>query len=399
MRALISGMGIAGPTLAYWLGRQGWESTLVERAPHFRTGGYVIDFWGSGFDVAERMGLVPEIRRQGYAIQQLRLVNRNGRRAGGFDVDVLRKAARGRYVSLPRSALAWIIYDQVSRQAESIFGDCITGIQQTPDGVDVTFEKSSRRRFDVVIGADGLHSQVRELVFGEEKRFEKFLGYSVAAFETDGYQPRDEDIYVNFSVPGKSVGRFALRGSRTLFLFVFADERRGPVDPRDSRTHKEILRSEFGTAGWECPRILAAMDACDELYFDRVSQIRMPKWSEGRVALTGDAAFCPSLLAGQGSALAMVSAYVLAGELGQSPGRPDEAFRRYEQRLQRFILDKQIAAEKFGRFFAPQTRLGLFLRNQATRFFAVPFITKRLMTSTLIDRIELPDYFPTTRDA
>lgn len=392
MRALISGIGIAGPTLAYWLNTHGWESTIVERAAYLRPGGYIIDFWGSGFDVAERMGLIPGIRHEGYEIKEMRIVNSSGRRVGGFDVDLFREATHGRYVSLPRSALAKLIYQKIEGSCEVIFGDSIAEIKQKRDEVEVAFEGAPARRFDVVIGADGLHSRVRQLVFGHDKRFEKFLGYSVAAFEAVGYRPRDEDIYVNFSVPGKHVGRFTLRDNRTLFLFVFADDGHGPVDPGDVRVHKEILRKEFGTFGWECPQILAAMESCEELYFDRVSQIRMEKWSEGRVSLVGDAAFCPSLLAGQGSALAMAAAYVLAGELGKSDGAPSDSFQRYEQFLHRFVLEKQIAAEKFAKSFAPRTRLGLFLRNQATKAFSIPFIIQAVMKSTLIDRIELPDY-------
>jgi 2-polyprenyl-6-methoxyphenol hydroxylase-like FAD-dependent oxidoreductase len=207
------------------------------------------------------------------------------------------------------------------------------------------------------------------------------------------YQPRNEDIYVSYSCPGKQVGRLAVRNNRTLFLFVFADENEGRIDSFDAKAHKAALRSQFGGLGWECPQILSAMESCDEVYFDRVSQIRMDTWSQGRVALVGDAAFCPSLLAGQGSALAMIGAYVLAGELGRANSSPEEAFKRYEQLLQPFMLTKQNAAEKFASSFAPKTRWGLFLRNQVTKILAIPFVTKRVMGSTLLDRIDLPDYF------
>ena len=206
MSVLISGIGIAGPTLAYWLSVYGIKSTLVERAPHLRTGGYAIDFWGVGFDVAERMRILPEIRRDGYNIKELRIVNAQGRRIGGFDVDIFREAAQGRYVTIARSDLARIIYRKIEGNCETIFGDCITRINQRPDGAEVTFENAPARRFDVVIGADGLHSVVRKLTFGDEDQFEEFLGYSVAAFEVAGYPQRDEDIYINYSVPGKTGG-------------------------------------------------------------------------------------------------------------------------------------------------------------------------------------------------
>jgi 2-polyprenyl-6-methoxyphenol hydroxylase-like FAD-dependent oxidoreductase len=392
MSVLISGVGIAGPTLAYWLSVYGIESTLVERAPRLRTGGYVIDFWGSGFDVAERMGLLADIRRDGYDIKELRLVDGRGWRVGGFKLDAFRTATRGRYVSIPRSDLAKIIYRKIEERCETIFGDSIKVIEQGTEGVNVAFEHGPPRRFDVVIGADGLHSVVRRLTFGEEARFERFLGLRVAAFEAAGYQPRDEDIYISYSVPGKQVGRLSMRNDRTLFLLIFNDEGESLVDPFDTKSHKDILRSHFGNMGWECPQIMAAMEACDEIYFDRVSQIRMDTWSQGRVGLIGDSAFCPSFLAGQGSALAMVAAYVLAGELGKADQTPEEALRRYEQELRAFISGKQIAAVKLAGSFAPQTRFGLFLRNQVTKAFALPLVARWVMGSTLLDSFSLPEF-------
>lgn len=391
MSVLVSGVGIAGPTLAYWLSVYGLKATLIERAPHLRTGGYALDFWGLGYDIAERMGILPGIRRDGYDVKELRLVNMSGKRIGGFNVDVFRVATNGRYVSIPRADLAKNIYRRVEGVCETIFGDSISSIKQDADGVDVAFEHAQPRRFDVVIGADGLHSVVRKLVFGNQDRFEKFLGYSVAAFETTGYPQRDEDVYISYTTPGKQVARFSMRNNRTLFLFVFVDEE-GLINPDDTKACKEALRSKFGNIGWECPQILAAMESCDELYFDRVSQIRMETWSRGRVGLIGDAAFCPSLLAGQGSALAMIAAYVLAGELGRPNTPTEEALKRYETQLHPFMLEKQKAAERLARSFTPRTRLGLSLRNQVTKAFSIPFFTKLLMGPGLLDRFNLPDY-------
>lgn len=392
MSVLISGAGIAGPTLAYWLSVYGVKSTLIERAPQLRTSGYAIDFWGLGFDIAERMEILTDLKRDGYNIKEVRIVNARGRRIGGFDVDIFRAATHGRYVTIPRTDLAKSIYRKIDGRCETIFGDSIAGLRQDAHGVDVTFEHAAPGRFDMVIGADGLHSVVRKLTFGKENRFETFLGYSVAAFEVTGYRPRDENIYVNYSVPGKQVGRLSLRNDRTLFLFVFSDQRRDRIDPDDTEAQRSVLRAQFGNLGWECPQILAAMESCPELYFDRVSQIRMNTWSKGRVGLIGDAAFCPSLLAGQGAALAMVAAYVLAGEFVRVNTSPEKALKRYEALLRDFMVEKQNAAAKFATSFAPKTRWGLFLRNQITKAFAIPFVAKWALGSTLLDRIELPDY-------
>jgi 2-polyprenyl-6-methoxyphenol hydroxylase-like FAD-dependent oxidoreductase len=389
---LISGIGIAGPTLAYWLERAGFAPVLVERAPRLRSGGYVIDFWGRGYDVAERMGLVPELRSEGYEVGEVRLVDARGRRVGGFGAGVFRALTGGRYVSLPRGDLATLVYRRIEGRCETIFGDEIATIEPGGDSVRVGFARGASRAFDLVIGADGLHSAVRRLVFGGQERFERYLGYVVAAFEIEGYRPRDEDVYVSYATPGRQIARFAMRGDRTVFLFVFAADRPPPIAAHDLAAQKARLRAEFGGLGWECPRILTALEGAAELYFDRVSQIRMERWTQGRVALLGDAAFCPSLLAGQGAALGMIAAYLLAGELAERAGDPEAAFRRYEARLRPFIASKQKAAEGFARAFAPRTRFGLFLRNQITKSLALPLVARLAFGRGLLDRIELPDY-------
>jgi 2-polyprenyl-6-methoxyphenol hydroxylase-like FAD-dependent oxidoreductase len=286
---LISGAGIAGPTLAFWLKAAGFEPTLVERAPGLRTGGYVIDFWGLGYDIAERMGLLPEINRRGYHVREMHVVDDSGHRLAGFGTSVFAELTGGRYVTLQRSDLSRLIYAKVKGQVETIFGDEIVEIEEQPDGVRVELNHAGERRFDLVIGADGLHSVVRKLAFGPQSQFERHLGYVVAALEVRSYRPRDEDVYLMYSRPGQMIGRFTLHDDRTLFLFVFAAD--DASLPTTLGAQKAMLRHVYGHGRWECQRILAELDRTDELYFDKVSQIRMPKWSQGRVALVGDAAF------------------------------------------------------------------------------------------------------------
>jgi 2-polyprenyl-6-methoxyphenol hydroxylase-like FAD-dependent oxidoreductase len=234
---------------------------------------------------------------------------------------------------------------------------------------------------------------VRQLVFGPQTRYEKDLGYGVAAFQTTGYQPRDDLVYIIHGAPGRQIGRFTLRDDRTLFLFIFAGG--GEPQARSLAVQKGILNQRFAGDGWELPHILAALDTCNDLYFDRVSQIRMGTWSHGRVALVGDAAFCVSLLAGQGSALAMTAAYVLAGELARSKDRPQDAFRRYEDRLRALINLKQQAAVRFAAALVPRTRLGIFFRNQVMKAFQVPAIARIALGREIIrDQLELPRYVP-----
>jgi len=393
MRVLVSGAGIAGPTLAYWLAHYGLKSTIVETAPRLRTGGYVIDFWGAGYDIAERMGLLPEILEKGYRVKEVRVVGRSGERVSGFPVDAFSRLTHGRFVSLQRSELAASIFGKIQNQVEVIFGDGVAAIEQTERGVTVALESGAVREFDLVVGADGLHSRVREVVFGPEKQFEKYLGYKVAAFEVQGYRPRDELIYVMYTQVGQQVARFTMRGDRTLFLFIFRDDNaRGPDNVEEQ---KSLLRERFGSSGWECPQILDALDATGELYFDRVSQIRMnPEqglWTRGRVTLIGDAASCVSLLAGQGTALAMIAAYILAGELHRAGGDYAKAFARYQEVFAPFVLNKQNAALRFAGSFAPKSKWSMFLRNQVFRLLTIPWVADLAVGRDLADKIALPD--------
>ncbi len=387
---LISGAGIAGPTLAYWLKSGGFEPTLVERAPALRGGGYVIDFWGLGYDIAERMGLIPAINRAGYHVRDVRIVDDDGRRVAGFGTGVFDQLTGARYVTVARSDLSRLLFETIGNSTEVIFDEEIVALDERPDGVGVQFRRGGTRRFDLVIGADGLHSSVRRLAFGAQQSFETHLGYAVAAFETGGYRPRDEDVYLMYNRPRRMVGRFTQRDDRTLFLFVFAAK--SDTLPAALDAQKAMLRRGYGQCAWECPRIVAELDGVDALYFDRVSQIRMPCWSKGRIALIGDAAFCVSLVAGQGSALAMISAYVLAGELLNANGRYRNAFGAYESRLRGYIDAKQRGAERFAAAFAPKTRSGLWFRNQVVRAFALPGVARLAVGRDIMDRVDVPQY-------
>lgn len=371
--------------------RSGYQPTLVEIAPLLREGGYMIDFWGVGYDVAERMELLPRLQLAGYRIEELVLIDADGRRIGGFDAQVLRTALAGRILSILRGDLARAIYRSIDGKVEVVFGNTIAAIEQDDAEVRVAFKYGAPRSFDLVIGADGLHSTVRRIVFGD-REFESFLGYYAASFAVDGYPHRDEGAYVSYTVPRKQAARYALRGNRTAFFLIFAHEGRLLIDHHDTRAQKRVLHDVFDGGARECPEILAALDRSDELYFDAVSQVHTPNWSHGRVALLGDAAFCPSLLAGQGSAFAMLGAYVLAGELTRTGGDHALAFRCYEQRLRPFIESKQRGALRLGSWFAPKTPFGLFVRNQITRMMSVPLIGNWMIARTVADRFVLPDY-------
>lgn len=392
MKIAIVGAGIAGPTLAYWLSRYGHEPTVIEKAPRLRTGGYVVDFWGGGYTVAERMGLTAELHASGYAVREVRLVDRDSRRVGGFTAEPFRRNVDGRFVTVPRGDLSAMIYRSIDSRAETLFGESVSAIEQRDSGVRVTLQGGGSRRFDLVIGAGGIHCPVRDLVFGAESNFETDLGYRVAAFEAEGYRPRDELVYLAYTLPGRMIARFAMRDEKTMFLFVFtADHMSGP-DPQDVSQAKTALRQVFGNAGWECPEILRRLDGASDVYFDRTSQIVMDRWSDGRVALIGDAAAAVSLLAGEGTGLAMVQAYTLAGELNRAGGDHQDAFRRYERQLRPIVEARQRSARAFATMFAPKTALGLWARNQASKLLNIPRLADRVVRSEFRDDIALPEY-------
>lgn len=392
MKIVINGTGIAGPTLAYWLWKSGHEVVLVEAAPQLRTGGYIIDFGLVGYDVAEKMGLIPRIRELGYQVQELRFVDRQGRASGSIPLKAMDRLLQGRFTSVRRSDLAATIYAAVEGKVETIFGDAIAGIEEQERGVRVSFDRAPPREFDLVVGADGLHSRVRQLVFGPDVGVEVSLGHHVAAFEIEGYRPRDELVYVGYGVPGRQICRFSMRDDKTLFLFMFRDQYLKTSSLASEQERKTSLAEAFADVGWECPAILTAMQRVGDIYFDRVSQIRLERWTKGRTALVGDAAACVSLLAGEGAGLAMAEAYILAGELHTCGGDYAAAFARYEERLRPFLKRKQTTAAKWASSMTPKTALGIAFRNLVIGLMRLPLVVDFVFGRLLRDKIELPDY-------
>jgi 2-polyprenyl-6-methoxyphenol hydroxylase-like FAD-dependent oxidoreductase len=393
MRIIINGAGIAGPTLAYWLRRAGHEVLLVEAAPQLRTGGYVIDFGLVGYDIAEKMGLIPRLRELGYHVRELRFVDRQGRTSASSSVDALARFTKGRFITLQRSDLAATIYGALDGTVETMFGDSVASIEEAEGFVRVGFDHAPPREADLVIGADGLHSRVRQLMFGTDAEVEVSLGYHVAAFEVGGYRPRDELVYLGYGVPGRQVYRFSMRDDKTLFLFIFRDEYLPAGSPANDQERKSVLTNLFADVGWECPQILAALASVNSIYFDRASQIRLDSWTKGRTALVGDAAACVSLMAGEGSSLAMAEAYLLAGELRYCGGEYGAAFARYERQLMPFLRRKQQSVARSASSLAPKTAFGIRFRNLAVRLMQrLPFMVDFFIGRQQRDQVQLPDY-------
>jgi 2-polyprenyl-6-methoxyphenol hydroxylase-like FAD-dependent oxidoreductase len=388
MKVLIVGAGIAGPTLAYCLHRLGHEPTLLERAPELRRGGYLVDFWGAGFDVADHLGIVPRLLDLGYRIRELREVAENGRTIASIDPLRLVDRLGGRFVSIARSDLSAAIYDALDGRVENVFDDTVTSITDTGDRVKVAFRSMKPREFDLVIGADGLHSTVRRLTFGPDTQFEKDLGIAIAVFDVGGYRPRIEGVAVTRTQIGVQALRLALRDDTTLFVFSFRFE--GDLPQEDVEAQQDLLRTRLGDVRGEVPAILGHMPDANTFYLDRAAQIRMPTWSRGRVALIGDAAACPSFLAGQGSALAMVEAYLLAAELHNHGGDHRAAFAAHQSQLAPLVLAKQDAAISLGAAFAPRNRTQIALRLLALKTMGIPVVANIAIGRSLRDPITLP---------
>lgn len=357
---LVSGASIAGPTLAYWLGHYGFDVTIVERAPAIRTGGYAIDVRGAALSVLDRMGALEEVRQRGTDTIGTSFVNARGKRVvtmeRGFGV------IDACDVEIMRGDLAELLYHRTRDTTEYLFGDSIRSLDERDDGVHVTFEHADPRVFDMVIGADGLHSNVRRLVFGDEARFLRHLGSYMAIFTAPNTLDLDRWQLMQ-NRPGKVVSIKTARGNRDVKVTAFFSSPKFEYDHRDVERQREIVAHAFRGDGWEIPRLLEAMRVAPDFYFDSTSQVQMDRWSRGRVALVGDACGCPSPLTGQGSSLALVGAYVLAGEIAAAHGEHTAAFARYEETLREFVARNQKAASDVARNFTGTSALGVWWRD------------------------------------
>ena len=308
MRILIVGAGVAGMSLAHRLGEQGATVTVVEQAPGVRSGGYKVDIRGAALEVVRRMGVLDEIRARRTEIRAGSVVDASGRRVASMDGDTFGGRQHGD-AEIRRGDLVQILYDLTRDGVEYVFGDSVTAVGE--DGA-VTFASGGTRRFDLVVGADGLHSRVRSLVFGDEKEFVHDLGYRIGVFAVPNALglDREEMTYVG---PGRTALVYHTAGAtEATAMFLCAGE---GAAPRDRAAQETALRDAYARDGWEVPRLLGEMGAAPELYYDSMSQVHIDRWWRGRVVLLGDAAYCASPASGQGTSLALVGAYVLASEL------------------------------------------------------------------------------------
>jgi 2-polyprenyl-6-methoxyphenol hydroxylase-like FAD-dependent oxidoreductase len=393
---LISGASIAGPTLAYWLHRYGFAVTVVEKASSPRGGGYPIDLRGTAIEVARRMGILPQLQDAHLASPRFTFLDADGGEVASLDASSVAGSVEGRDLEVRRGDLTGILYAAVRDDVELRFDDSITALDQTGHGVDVTFRSGERRTFDLVLGADGIHSRTRALAFGPEDQFDRYLGYCVAVFTVPNTAGLAGELKL-WNTPGNAAALYAAGDGRDLYAFLnFHQPERPPLATlRDPAARGDLVARTFAGAGWEVPRLVDAMRDADDLFFDVVSQIRMPSWSNGRVALAGDAAYAPSFLTGQGSSLALAGSYMLADALARYEDHT-EAFAAYERGTREFVTMNQALVDNGGATLFPTTAKALEQRNAMLRdLVAMPESKPRPAHSALT----LPELVPADRTA
>ena len=377
--ALICGAGIAGLTLACLLDRMGWDVQLVERANSLRREGYMIDFFGPGFDAAETMGLLPRLRELAYNVTELNYVDRSGRPRAALDYQLMVNSLDGRLISLLRGDLALALYERLSQRVVQSYGCSVQALDERAEEVTATLTDGTRWSGDLVIGADGIHSAIRELAFGPESNYLRYLGFHTAAYtfaNPELHKKLGEQFALTDSVD-KTVGLYAIRNQR---IAVFTAHRTpDPAIPADPRM---AVQTTYSDLGWLVPDALPHCPDPPDLYYDQVSQIELPRWTTNRVALVGDACQAVSLLAGQGASLAVAGARLLASELANG-ANVTHALARYNTRMAASVADKQAAGRRTAEWFLPSTPRRLLLRRLALRAMALPGLD-RLLSSRIV---------------
>ncbi|GAA4669636.1 FAD-dependent monooxygenase [Streptomyces chumphonensis] len=362
---LVSGAGVAGPALAYWLSRGGFRVTVVEKARAPRDGGYPVDVRGTALEVVRRMGILPRLREAHIDLRRLTFLDEDGGTVASLTPHAVTGGVAGRDLEVRRGDLTAALHAAVRDDVEFLFDDSVDTLAQSGHGVDVTFRGGGCRTFDVVVGADGAHSRTRRFVFGPEERFHRHLGFCFAVFTLPNTLGLSHET-IMWNTPGRAAALYAVGDGDDVHALLNVAHPEPPSHAfRDREAWQDLITSLFADAGWEVPCLLAALRDAADPYFDAVGQIRMPRWSRGRVALVGDAAYAPSFLTGQGTSLALVGAYMLAASLA---GRDHAAgLAAYEERTRGFVTANQEQVGEGDALLFPTTARALERRDDMLR--------------------------------
>ncbi|MFB4281415.1 FAD-dependent monooxygenase [Nonomuraea sp. MTCD27] len=365
MKVLVSGASVAGPVLAYWLRRYGFEVTVVERAPALRkAGGHAVDLFRPAMDIVERMGVLEPVLAAKTGTQWLTLHTEGGGRPVELELRRVMAAVSDRHVEIMRDDLSEILYEATRHDVDYVFGDSIASVS---DDGEVAFDSGRTSAYDLVVGADGLHSNVRRLVFGPESRFTTWIGAYLAVATVPDFLGLDDRMEGMAGVGWMAALYSAVHmdDARAGFLFRTPE----PLDyhHRDVARQKELLRERFGGLGWQVPRILEEIDRAPAFYMDSITQLRLDTWSRGRVTLVGDAGYCPGPAVGGSTSLAVVGAYVLAGELAAHGGDHTRAFPAYEAELGEYVRRSRAFAVRAARGIVPGSRFDLWALTRGAR--------------------------------
>ncbi|HDR8182702.1 TPA: FAD-dependent monooxygenase [Bacillus thuringiensis] len=395
IRVLISGASITGPALAYWLHRYGFDVTVVERAPALRSGGYGVDIRGAAVTVLGRMGILDQVRAADTNMTGVYFVNSKGEVEGQLSEASLANQ-HGVDIEIMRDDLSNILYDLTKDTIKYIWSESITAIHENEAGVEVQFIHEKPQTFDLVIGADGLHSNVRSLTFGDEAQFKRTLGCYISIFTLENYLNLDHRVLL-YTMPGKTVGMYSARGNTEAKGMLLFQSEALEYDRYDEESQKKLVENAFvdHTEDWETSQILKTMKEANDFYFDEICQIHMPTWSKDRITLVGDAAYGPSPLSGQGTSLALVGAYVLAGELKNAHGDYSRAYVAYEKEMRKFVEKNQKIGKLAAGSMVEKSNFKIFLRNFMLRvptLIVVQFKIISKMVTKAANGIELKDY-------
>jgi 2-polyprenyl-6-methoxyphenol hydroxylase-like FAD-dependent oxidoreductase len=380
---LISGASVAGPVLAYWLARFGFQSTVVERTAEFRfgSGGHAVDLFGPALQIIEWMGASAQVHDASTHNEIISFL-RAGHRPVDVPAELMSEGVSERHVEIMRGELAKIIYEVGREDVEYMFGNSIASLEETEQGVVVAFQHGAARTFDLVVGADGLHSITRRLAFGEEHQFLNFLGGYFAVFTVPNYLNLDQRM-LGYADVGRTAGIYPVHGTgQARVLFLWRTPTLHDYQRHDGTAERRLIRNLYGDMGWEVPRLLAELDKADDLYLDSISTIVMETWTRGRITLVGDAGYSPGPAVGGGTSLAVVGAYLLASELGAASGDHSRALAAYEAVLRPAVRESQRIGPAVLKTLIPGSRAQLWAMEQAIRVLPrLPGSARRRLTS------------------